>query len=93
MSDQTRFNAESDAFGPEDFLPSQQRVLKLLRHGLINRQIAEQLKISVETVKEHVGNMLKRTGCRDRADLTRWVNDRIKPQDEHYAEQQLSGAS
>ena len=53
-------------------LPVTAREGQVLRHvalGLSNREIAFSLKISVETVKEHVQNILRKTGASDRTDV------------------------
>ncbi len=49
-----------------------QREVHVLRHvglGLSNKEIAKALKISVETVKEHVQNILRKTKATDRTDV------------------------
>lgn len=56
---------------PEEF-PLTAREAQVLRHvafGLSNREIAKSLGISVETVKEHVQNILRKTGAVDRTDV------------------------
>lgn len=56
---------------PEE-LPVTPREAQVLRHvafGLSNREIAQSLGISVETVKEHVQNILRKTGASDRTDV------------------------
>lgn len=53
-------------------LPVTPREAQVLRHvafGLSNREIAKSLGISVETVKEHVQNILRKTGSSDRTDV------------------------
>ncbi len=53
-------------------LPVTSREAQVLRHiafGLSNREIAKSLGISVETVKEHVQNILRKTGASDRTDV------------------------
>lgn len=52
-------------------LPITTRELQVLRHiglGLSNKEIAASLKISVETVKEHVQNLLRKMNAADRTD-------------------------
>ena len=47
------------------------REIQVMRHvglGLSNKEIAQSLGISVETVKEHVQNILRKVGANDRTD-------------------------
>ena len=44
-------------------------MLWLLLDGRTNSQIATELTISNNTVKYHVRNLLKKTGCKNRTDL------------------------
>jgi DNA-binding NarL/FixJ family response regulator len=51
--------------------PLTSREAQVLRHiglGLSNKEIAKSLQISIETVKEHVQNMLRKIGASDRTD-------------------------
>ena len=41
--------------------------------GLTNKQIAEALHISYETVKEHVQHILRRIGLSDRTQAAVWA--------------------
>jgi DNA-binding NarL/FixJ family response regulator len=52
-------------------LPLTPREIQVMRHiglGLSNKEIAKSLTISVETVKEHVQNILRKVGASDRTD-------------------------
>ena len=52
-------------------LPLTPREVQVMRHvglGLSNKEIAKSLSISVETVKEHVQNILRKVGANDRTD-------------------------
>ncbi len=52
------------------------REFQVLRHialGLSNREIAESLEISVETVKEHVQSILRKTRASDRTQAAVWA--------------------
>ncbi|MFJ3692459.1 response regulator [[Kitasatospora] papulosa] len=42
-------------------------VLRLIRDGLSNAEIAERLVVSLHTVKPHVSRVLTKTGCQSRA--------------------------
>jgi DNA-binding NarL/FixJ family response regulator len=59
-----------------DDLPLTNRELQVLRHvalGLSNREIGSSLGISVETVKEHVQNILRKTNVGDRTQAAVWA--------------------
>lgn len=48
-------------------------VLRELARGLTNKQIAESLHISYETVKEHVQHILRKIGVTDRTQAAVWA--------------------
>ena len=57
--------------GPPVDLPLTSREIQVLRHvalGLSNKEIGRSLEISVETVKEHVQNILRKLSAADRTD-------------------------
>lgn len=59
----------------EDF-PLTQREFQVMRHvalGLSNREIGRSLKISIETVKEHVQNILRKIDAADRTQAAVWA--------------------
>lgn len=60
----------------------QSQVLALLRQGLTNKGIAQQLGISENTARDHVSALLKRSQCSTRTALiVQWVqrDDRAQP--------------
>ncbi len=60
----------------DDHIPLTPRELQVLRHvalGLSNREIGSALGISVETVKEHVQNLLRKIECTDRTQAAVWA--------------------
>ena len=63
--------------GPSDpDIPLTQRETQVLRHmalGLSNKEIAQSLTISVETVKEHVQNVLRKLAVSDRTQAAVWA--------------------
>jgi DNA-binding NarL/FixJ family response regulator len=64
----------SDADNPEH--PLTGRELQVLRHvsmGLSNREVGKALGISVETVKEHVQNILRKLNVNDRTQAAVWA--------------------
>lgn len=61
--------------GPEYEVPLTNReceVLVRLGEGLTNKQVAERMKISYETVKEHVQHILQKIGVVDRTQAVYW---------------------
>lgn len=53
--------------------PRESQVLSHVAYGLSNDEIARSLTISVETVKEHVQNLLRKLGVRDRTQAAVWA--------------------
>ncbi len=60
----------------DDDMPLTQRETQVLKHialGLSNKEIARSLEISVETVKEHVQNILRKLAVTDRTQAAVWA--------------------
>jgi DNA-binding NarL/FixJ family response regulator len=60
----------------DDEVPLTQRETQVLRHvalGLSNKEIGLSLEISVETVKEHVQNILRKIAVSDRTQAAVWA--------------------
>ncbi len=53
--------------------PRETQVLRLISVGLSNQEIADSLTISVETVKEHVQNLLRKLQVNDRTQAAVWA--------------------
>ena len=58
---------------PQNLTSREAQVLRHLGFGLSNREIAKSLQISVETVKEHVQNILRKLDCKDRTAAAVWA--------------------
>ena len=61
---------------PDPDVPLTPREMQVLRHmalGLPNKEIAKSLTISVETVKEHVQNILRKLSVNDRTQAAVWA--------------------
>jgi DNA-binding NarL/FixJ family response regulator len=57
-------------------IPLTGRELQVLKHvalGLSNREIARSLKIGVETIKEHIQNILRKLNLNDRTHAAVWA--------------------
>jgi DNA-binding NarL/FixJ family response regulator len=54
-------------------------VLAKLTEGLTNKQIAQELEISYETVKEHVQHILRKIGVTDRTQAAVWAVRKFVP--------------
>ena len=53
--------------------PRETQVLRLVSMGLSNQEIADSLEISIETVKEHVQNLLRKLSLNDRTQAAVWA--------------------
>jgi DNA-binding NarL/FixJ family response regulator len=63
---------------PEQMLSHRElEVLRLVSHGLANKQIGRRLGISERTVKVHLGNVFKRIGVSDRTSAALWARDNL----------------
>lgn len=52
--------------------PAEWRVCELVRHGMTNKRIAQQLEVSEDAVKYHVANALSKLGLDDKRALRLW---------------------
>jgi two-component system response regulator NreC len=62
--------------GPDPLTPRETDVLTLIVQGYTNRQVGEELGISVRTVEGHRANLLEKLGLRTRVELVRYARDR-----------------
>ena len=58
----------------------EEQVLATVAHGRTNAEIADELHISISTVKAHLANLMTKLGARNRVELAMWAyeTDRIK---------------
>jgi DNA-binding NarL/FixJ family response regulator len=57
----------------QDFSPRQQQLAQLIRQGFSNKELAAQLNLSEQTVKNHVHRMLRKVGAADRATMAEFA--------------------
>ncbi len=60
----------------EKLTPREWEVIHLIAQGCTNRDIAEKLKCSIETVKTHRMNLGQKISARNRSELTAWYLQR-----------------
>lgn len=53
--------------------PREREVLDMVLEGLLNKQIAERLEITMRTVEVHRARVLEKIGARNAVELTRWM--------------------
>ena len=58
------------AWGPDELSPQEAAVARLARAGRSNREIAQQLNLSVNTVQTHLAHVYRKLGIRSRWELT-----------------------
>ncbi|MBW8092461.1 response regulator transcription factor [Streptomyces hygroscopicus subsp. hygroscopicus] len=68
-------NTEAALRRTEELTPAERDVLRLLGTGLSNAEIADQLYLSVGTVKAHISRILTRTGCANRVQAAVLAHD------------------
>jgi DNA-binding NarL/FixJ family response regulator len=56
--------------------PREMDVARLIGQGLSNRQIADQLSISIATVERHTANIFNKLGLHSRTQVAVWVTER-----------------
>lgn len=60
----------SDLNKPEPLTTREEEIVRLVKQGLTNRDIADQLVLSLRTVQNHIYRILAKTGAPDRESLT-----------------------
>ncbi len=71
-----RVQAGYDSTSYDGLSQREQEVLKLIAEGLMNREIAEKLNISVRTVERHRENIMSKLNLHTRAELVRYAADK-----------------
>jgi len=56
---------------------TERRVVSLIKNGKINKEIAEELNISLSTVKTHINSIYKKLDISTRSDLIKSLNQQL----------------
>ncbi|MFJ4554345.1 response regulator transcription factor [Streptomyces sp. NPDC088817] len=85
LSAQTRFHVAVHRVGVAhvQLSPRQREVGELAAAGYTNSEIAIRLRITVDTVKKHLSQLLKTIECRNRTELAAAWNRRDAPRGQH----------
>jgi two-component system response regulator NreC len=59
----------------ESLTPRETEILKLIVEGYTNRQVGEQLNISIRTVEGHRANISDKLGLHSRLELVRYARE------------------
>lgn len=54
-------------------------IVTFIGDGAQNQEIADQLHISVNTVKTHIYSIFRKTNCRNRVELIKWSLSKVSP--------------
>ncbi len=65
----------------EPLTSREEEILLTVARGLTNHEIAEQMHISISTVKTHIASLMSKLGARNRVEIAMWTYEtgRIKP--------------
>ena len=80
LAQATAFSLSDETLTNEEILDAkgvtlrEREVLQMIGQGANNREISKCLHISEKTVKNHVSNLFRRLGLRDRTQLAIWIN-------------------
>lgn len=70
-----RLNAKAPAQPIDPLTDREEEVLLTVARGLTNGEIAEELFISVSTVKSHVASLMTKLGARNRVEIAIWAHE------------------
>ncbi len=77
---------QSSADEPERLMsPREIEVLRLVAHGMANKQVGRALGISERTVKAHLGRVFRQIGVTDRTSAALWARDHLGPSTTEHA--------
>ncbi len=62
----------------DDLTLQEQEALRLLADGLTNREMADALSVSLNTVETHLRHIYQKLGVRHRIEAAKWYMDHVK---------------
>ncbi|GAC14453.1 helix-turn-helix transcriptional regulator [Aliiglaciecola lipolytica] len=65
-------------FWQQSLTKREQTIVKYIGQGAQNQEIADQLHISVNTVKTHIYSIFRKTNCRNRVELITWSRQAVE---------------
>lgn len=75
LTEEKRSTVESKDVG-ENLTPREEEILAMIVQGYTNRQMGEELKISVRTVEGHRANIADKLGLHSRVELVRYAREK-----------------
>jgi NarL family two-component system response regulator LiaR len=73
VSEHLMYNPKYEAI--YSLTPRELEVAKLMKQGLSNREIAEELSVGLDTVKHYMGEAIQKLGLKNRAQLSAFVTE------------------
>ena len=70
-----------EIFSAHNISTREAEIIRLICDGKSNREIEHELYISILTVKDHVHNIYKKTGVKNRVQLANWVRSLVQQRD------------
>ena len=75
LGPQRKFNNVTSTLSDVSLTKREKMIVNLIAQGAKNVEVAEQLHISINTVKTHVYSIFRKTNCRNRVELIKWSLD------------------
>ena len=69
-------NQTNVSYNTNHITPREIQILALMAQGIMNKEIAQRLNISTETVKKHLKNIYQKTGSHNKIEAlnkTKWL--------------------
>ncbi|MFQ6028621.1 MAG: LuxR C-terminal-related transcriptional regulator [Dehalococcoidia bacterium] len=74
LQERSELRPDRDLVYPDGLTQREVEVIRLIASGMTDREIADELYISIRTVGYHVGNILNKTACSNRAEAATYAS-------------------